>query len=62
MTNLLMIVIKEEVWGFAGQASGQPQFEEARADLQHVLLIGGAWQVWVPNLLVPHVTVLSVEG
>jgi hypothetical protein len=50
MTNLLMVRLNTDAWGLAGQASGQPEFAQKRADLQHVFLIGGAYQVWIPNL------------
>jgi hypothetical protein len=50
MANLLLIEINQPVWGFAGQASGQPEFAAERPNLGHVFLIGGAHQVWVPNL------------
>jgi hypothetical protein len=49
MANLLLVEINP-VWGFAGQASGQREFADDRPDLRHVFLIGGAHQVWVPNL------------
>jgi hypothetical protein len=50
MTTLLMIRINTDAWGLAGQASGQPQFAQKRTDLQHLFLIGGAHQIWIPNL------------
>jgi len=50
MQNLLVIQMKVQAWGFAGQASGQREFADEETDLQHVYLIGGAYQVWVPNL------------
>ena len=62
MTNLLVIQLKEPVWGFAGQASGQRQFAEDQADLQHVFLIGGAYQIWIPNLTLRHISALPVVG
>ena len=50
MKNMLVIQLKTQIWGFAGQASGQREYAEDQTDLQHVYLIGGAHQVWVPNL------------
>jgi hypothetical protein len=50
MANLLLVETNHPVWGFAGQASGQPEFAAERPNLGHVFLIGGAHQVWVPNL------------
>jgi hypothetical protein len=50
MQNLLVIQMKVQAWGFAGQASGQREFADEETDLQHVYLIGGAYQVWIPNL------------
>lgn len=62
MSDLLVVVLNEAVWGFAGPASGQPQFKDDQADLRHVFLIGGAWQVWIPNLTPRHVTTLPIRG
>ncbi|NOT26821.1 MAG: hypothetical protein HOP16_12045 [Acidobacteria bacterium] len=62
MTNLLMIQLNEPAWGFVGQASGQREFADEERDLQHVFLIGGAMQVWVPNLEPRHVTAVPVRG
>lgn len=62
MSDLLVIVLNEPVWGFAGQASGQPEFKDEQVDLRNVILIGGAWQVWVPNLTLKHVTALPVRA
>jgi hypothetical protein len=62
MTDLLMIQLNEPVWGFAGQASGQREFADEQRELQNVLLIGGAFQVWVPNLEPRHVTAVPVRG
>jgi hypothetical protein len=50
MTHLIVVQLTTEAWALAGQASGQPEFANERADLQHVFLIGGAHQVWLPNL------------
>jgi hypothetical protein len=62
MSNLLVVALQEEVWGFAGQASGQREFKDNAVELQNVMLIGGAWQVWVPNLRIRHVAELPVRG
>jgi hypothetical protein len=62
MKNLLVININIEVWGLAGQASGQREFADDQPELKHVYLIGGAHQVWVPNLTPRHVTALPVLG
>jgi hypothetical protein len=62
MSNLLVVQTRLPVWGFAGQASGQPEFADDQPALKHVLLIGGAYQVWVPNLTRGHVAQLPVIG
>jgi hypothetical protein len=59
MKTLLVIQLNTEIWGFAGKASGQREFAEDQTDLQNVYLIGGAHQVWVPNLMPKHVTALA---
>jgi hypothetical protein len=60
MTNLIVVQLTKDVWALAGQASGQPEFAKERVDLQHVFLIGGAHQVWVPNLTRAEVHALPV--
>ncbi len=62
MTRLLVVQVNQPVWGFAGQASGQPEFADDRPEFQHVFLIGGACQLWVPNLTPMHVTLVPVVG
>ncbi len=54
------VKLTESVWGFTGQASGQREFKDERVELQHVFLIGGGWQVWIPNLTPRHLMMLSV--
>jgi hypothetical protein len=50
MTHLIVIRLTVDAWALAGQASGQPEFAKEHSGLQHVVLIGGAQQVWIPNL------------
>jgi hypothetical protein len=54
MGQLVVVELTTEVWALAGQASGQPEFANARTDLQNVFLIGGAQQLFVPNLTHSH--------
>lgn len=60
MAHLLLIETNQPVWGFAGQASGQREFADDRPEFAHVFLIGGAHQVWGPNLTPLHVGQVSV--
>jgi hypothetical protein len=62
MANLLVIQLKVPVWGFAGQASGQREFADDQTEVQHVFLIGGASQVWLPKVEPSHVTQLAAIG
>jgi hypothetical protein len=62
MNELLMIQLNEPAWAFAGQASGQPEFAKSRPELSNVLFIGGAHQVWLPNLTPQRITVVPVRG
>ena len=62
MTNLLIVRLNVAAWAFAGVASGQREFPDAETDVQHVYFIGGAYQVWVPNLTRRHLTTISVRG
>jgi len=61
MTHLIVVRLVRDVWGLAGQASGQPEFAKQRVDLQHVFLIGGAHQVWIPNLTIADVPTVSAS-
>lgn len=62
MRELLIVRLNTPVWAFVGQASGQPEFGDTRPEFDNVLLIGGAYQVWAPNLERQHVTVVPVEA
>ena len=44
MTRLIVVTLTGEAWALAGQASGQPEFAKARADLRNVYLTGGKRQ------------------
>jgi hypothetical protein len=48
MTGLLRARLLAPVYGFIGQCSGQP-IDEAPW-LSNIFFIGGAWQLWIPNL------------
>jgi hypothetical protein len=45
------------VYGFAGRVSAQPLDQDDKA--RKVLLIGGAWQLWIPNLTAAHIHQIS---
>jgi hypothetical protein len=62
MRELLIVRLNAPVWAFVGQASGQPEFGDKRPEFDNVFLIGGAYQVWVPNLERQHVTVVPVDA
>jgi hypothetical protein len=62
MSNLLVIRLNVQVWGFAGQASGQREFADEERELRDVYLIGGGHQVWIPNLTPRHVTPIPALG
>lgn len=62
LSKLLVIELCESVWGFAGQASGQPEFARDQPELANVFLIGGAYQVWVPSLTPMHVMSIPAIG
>ena len=62
MKNLLMVQLNVQAWAFAGQASGQREFADDQIEVENVYLIGGAHQVWVPNLTPRDVTVIPVLG
>jgi hypothetical protein len=62
LSKLLLIELSVQVWGFAGQASGQPEFARNQPELADVFLIGGAYQVWVPGLTPIHVKSIPATG
>ena len=62
LSNLLVIELSVPVWGFAGQASGQPEFARNQPELANVFLIGGAYQVWLPGLTPMHVKSIPAVG
>jgi hypothetical protein len=62
LSNLLVIELSVPVWGFAGQASGQPEFARDQPELANVFLIGGAYQVWVPGLTPMYVKSIPAMG
>jgi hypothetical protein len=55
--HLLVMELKIGSWGFAGRASGQPEFKDS--SLANVYLIGGKAQLWIPNLSPAHVRQMS---
>jgi|SRR5580698_1845689 hypothetical protein len=60
LANLLLIDLQEDVWGFAGRTSGQPEFKDPA--LANVFLIGGKGQLWVPNLTDRHIRQIPALG
>ena len=51
MTRPLVVQLLKDVWGFIGKASGQLEDQQ----VSNVYLIGGAYQVWIPNLTIAYV-------
>jgi hypothetical protein len=62
LSKLVVIELSMAVWGFAGQASGQPEFAKDQPELRNVYLIGGAYQVWIPGLTPVHVKSIPATG
>jgi len=62
LSNLLVIELSVPVWGFAGQASGQPEFARDQPELANVFLIGGAYQLWIPGPTLTHVKSIPATG
>jgi hypothetical protein len=58
--KLLRIELLEDIWGFAGRTSGQPEFKDPA--LANVFLIGGKGQLWVPNLTERHIRPIPAVG
>jgi hypothetical protein len=51
MSGLLVIRLLRSAWGLVGRCSSQPMhLTHGRPELRNVAWIGGAWQVYVPNL------------
>jgi hypothetical protein len=62
LSKLVLIELSVQVWGFAGQASGQPEFARDQPELGNVFLIGGAYQVWIPGLTLTHAKSIPAMG
>jgi hypothetical protein len=58
MSRLLWIELTEAVYGFAGSVFGQ--LEDQGVD--NVFLIGGSYQLWIPNLTAAHVREIPALG
>ncbi len=54
MENLLIIRLQVAAFGFVGRCSSQ-RIDNESPHLQNVVFIGGAWQVYLPNLEQQHV-------
>ena len=57
---LLLTELLDDLWGFAGRTSGQPEFKDPA--LANVFLIGGKGQLWIPNLTVRHIREIPALG
>ena len=57
MNKPLKIGLNASLFGFVGKAAGQPAFEDP--ELDNVYLIGGSYQLWIPNLEPRHVRELD---
>ena len=55
MRKPLFVQLLQPVWGWIGQASGQ----RASMDDANVILIGGNYQAWIPNLTELYVKQIS---
>lgn len=60
LKNLLVTELLDDIWGFAGRTSGQPEFKDPL--LANVFLIGGKGQLWIPNLTVAHIRQIPALG
>jgi hypothetical protein len=54
MSNLLVVRLQIPAYGFVGRCSSQQLDNESPA-LKNVVFIGGAWQIFLPNLATHHV-------
>ncbi len=59
MTGLLRVRLLRPVHAFVGQCSGQ--LIDKDASFSNVLFIGGAWQLWIPNLDASFVAQISSD-
>ncbi|MEL6330658.1 MAG: hypothetical protein AAFR38_13460 [Planctomycetota bacterium] len=54
MTGMLRIALKVDAWAIAGRCSHQ-KYDSRNPSLDNVVWIGGAYQLWLPNLRREHV-------
>lgn len=59
LANLLRASLLLPVWCWVGRCASQP-IDNTRADLANVRFIGGAWQVYIPNLTKRHIRSVEV--
>ena len=52
MTDLLIVRLRVSAFGFVGRVAAQPVTERSKK----VVFIGGALQVWIPDLTLTHIT------
>lgn len=52
MTLVVIATLKVMVWGFCGKVAAQPEFADKGAE--HILFIGGSYQLWIPRLEYPE--------
>ncbi len=60
MNHLLRVRLRCPVYGFVGRCAAQPIDE--RDGFQNVLLIGGAYQFWIPNLTRQNIELISAKA
>ncbi len=56
LENLIRAVLTQSVWCWIGECAHQ-RMDNTRPDMGNVVYIGGAWQIYLPNLTVNHIRV-----
>jgi hypothetical protein len=59
LKNLVRVELKTAIYAFFGQCSAQHVDDGSDPDLANVVFIGGAWQLWIPNLSRSAIEVLT---
>jgi len=59
LKNLVRVELQGAIYGFFGQCSAQHADDGSDPDWDNVVFIGGAWQLWIPNLSCSAIEVLT---
>jgi len=54
LADMIRAALQQPVWAWKGRCAHQ-RMDNTRPDMANVVFIGGAWQVFIPNLTIAHI-------